>query len=385
MHSCLHSQYEMYHGSAEFCFRCSSWLKGDGEREEHCGRHIDTNDVPFRYDPVRIRNAVVCAGHCPVCLWQSPDLSPPKRLKQFLDKAVWKRHVFSCLYRHMAEQEHRSTLRCPDERCCTLLFPSQDDLWHHLQDIHSIPRPDDKLVADLDRKRQASALKHYAVPKFEQWRPDPLKELNDFAGDGSASSILSDENASVFTLEEDSVQTPLSDLSFDSSTGQDRNLGDAEPALRTGSECDQLPIDPMLSPADMEPHSGISTPILEDQYLVHQLLGKWKHRKTVWFYLQWQDGSRSFEPEENVSEELRKDFEQRPFTGFEEGAHVKRVKGQGRNKRYVTVFDGLPDEWALPQEALHPDLVRAVEARCPHLAQKQKQTQARRKRRNKTY
>lgn len=209
----------MYYSSAEFCFRYSSWLKGDEEREEYCGRYIDINDVPFRYDPVRIRNAVVYAGHCPVCLWRSPNLSPPKRLRQFLDKAMWKRHVFSCLHRHMAEQKHQSALRCPDKRCCSLLFPSQDDLWHYLYDIHSIPRPNKKLVAGLDRKRQASTIQHHAVPKFEQWWPHALAELDGTPGDRSASSALSDENASVSMLGGDSMQTPLSDLLFDSSTG----------------------------------------------------------------------------------------------------------------------------------------------------------------------
>ncbi|EFY94590.2 Bromo adjacent region [Metarhizium robertsii ARSEF 23] len=95
----------------------------------------------------------------------------------------------------------------------------------------------------------------------------------------------------------------------------------------------------------------------DNQYFVDRLLGKWRHRGKVWFYLRWNDGSYGFEEEVDINEDLRKDFETKAFTGFHEGAHVKRVRVRNGKTSYLTGFLGCMEEWELPVQALHPDLV----------------------------
>ncbi len=56
--------------------------------------------------------------------------------------------------------------------------------------------------------------------------------------------------------------------------------------------------------------------------------------------------------------DLRRDFERRDFTAFYEGAYVKKVVVRGGKVRYLTAFTGCSDEWELPEEALHPELVQ---------------------------
>jgi hypothetical protein len=49
--------------------------------------------------------------------------------------------------------------------------------------------------------------------------------------------------------------------------------------------------------------------------------------------------------------------------GSNEGAHVKRLLVRGGKVRYLTAFTGCSDEWELPREALHPELVQGYKTR----------------------
>jgi hypothetical protein len=186
----------------------------------------------------------------------------------------------------------------------------------------------------------------------------PQAPLSELMSDSS-----SDITSSCVSWTRDTIQTPMSDLSdgFTETVVNCTSPDAADIGLALGdlSGMEQLPIDPMLLPSDTGSNDDLSPSSADSQYLVDRLLGRWRYRRTVWFYLRWQDGSHSFEREENISEDLRRDFERRDFTGFHEGAHVKKAVLRGRKVRYLTAFAGCSDEWELPEEALHPELVQS--------------------------
>ena len=147
-------------GYAEFCFYCSTWSLDSSAWEDHCKTHINEGQVPFRYDPVRLRSAVACAGYCPVCVWRSTNLPASKMLKQFADKGVWNRHTSSCINNFIGGQMDPEALICPDKRC-PMPFSSAKKLLHHLQDVHSIPVPADTVLAKLEAERRDRKPQHH--------------------------------------------------------------------------------------------------------------------------------------------------------------------------------------------------------------------------------
>ncbi len=161
---------------------------------------------------------------------------------------------------------------------------------------------------------------------------------------------------------------------------------DAEmPSVNASAE-HQLPVDPMLMPAEssaenelVHPVGGPTPPVAEadshksplpeSQWRVDRLLGKWPYRRKLHYYLRWETGEYSFEPEENISANMRRDFNRRSFTGFHEGAHiVKFTKTRNGEAWYLVAFEGCTgvwEKWELPDTALHPDLVRPSKPALP--------------------
>ncbi|KAK4095597.1 hypothetical protein Purlil1_393 [Purpureocillium lilacinum] len=137
-YDCHESYYKATSSFVKFCFHCSKWVAGQGEWKHHCQSHIESGDIPFRCDPIVFRHAVACAGYCPVHLGRQ-ELPAHQRMTHYVDKYSWKRHLSDCLPAYIMGQGP-SNFACP-HMLCPAAFNSSDDLWHHLEDVHSVPKP----------------------------------------------------------------------------------------------------------------------------------------------------------------------------------------------------------------------------------------------------
>ncbi|OAA34079.1 carbonic anhydrase 2 [Beauveria brongniartii RCEF 3172] len=205
----------------------------------------------------------------------------------------------------------------------------------------------------------------------------------------------------VSDSKESGPQTPLSDLLDDcldeSETGASSLASYVGVPLPPEARSEKTPVDPMLletevaegnaiSPCssgpvpllDASPPSKIalpsadnlmllgdddlpdtSSPLPDGQFRVDKLLGKWRYRRKHVYYLRWETGEHSFEPEEDIAEGIRTEFDRRGFTGFHEGAHIiKWTKARNGEAWYLVAFEGTLEKWELPDKALHQDLAR---------------------------
>jgi hypothetical protein len=62
-------------------------------------------------------------------------------VKQFQDRTSWQRHISECIPDYVESLDIKDSIRCPHLLCSAVLY-SESDLWHHLEDIHSIHKPD---------------------------------------------------------------------------------------------------------------------------------------------------------------------------------------------------------------------------------------------------
>ncbi|EFY94585.2 carbonic anhydrase [Metarhizium robertsii ARSEF 23] len=398
IYRCYRALYTGLHCFAQFCFMCNEWVTSKFEWLNHCEAHIETNNVPFRYDPVTFRYATACAGYCPVCIWKT-DLPADERLKQYTDRSAWRRHISRCILSYMKHQDDQPNLKCPDERC-PKAFPARQALWHHLDDVHSIPTISHHDMSKGDtlpfnqenpRRDHIRLIKHSSPPEISSLRISPERQSWTDELINDSSSQFSKRDSCIWDAESIcAADTPLSEVYCDVNEidmkDEEHSLSEADdPPISFGIEREIL-IDPMLlcehhtglavqPPSTMSSSFGVdgsghreSEPEVsgnatehelahDNQYFVDRLLGKWRHRGKVWFYLRWNDGSYGFEEEVDINEDLRKDFETKAFTGFHEGAHVKRVRERNGKTSYLTGFLGCMEEWELPEQALHPDLV----------------------------
>ncbi|KAK8038354.1 hypothetical protein PG994_015121 [Apiospora phragmitis] len=136
VYDCSRRFYYQKHGSAEFCFLCSSWITGRQGWENHCQRHLDSGAFPPRCNPVTFRHAVACAGYCPACL-RNTLLPASQRMRQFLDLPSWKRHISRCVSESIASQEDSVSIPCL-YLSCSSVFVCRSDLVYHLDDAHGI-------------------------------------------------------------------------------------------------------------------------------------------------------------------------------------------------------------------------------------------------------
>ncbi|TWU77221.1 hypothetical protein ED733_000884 [Metarhizium rileyi] len=241
------------------------------------------------------------------------------------------------------------------------------------------------------RRDHIRLIKHSSPLEISSLRISPERQswTDEFINDSS--SQFSKPDSCIWDAESIcAADTPLSEVYCDVNEidmkDEEHSLSEADdPPISFGIEREIL-IDPMLlcehhtglavqPPSTMSSSFGVdgsghreSEPEVsgnatehelahDNQYFVDRLLGKWRHRGKVWFYLRWNDGSYGFEEEVDINEDLRKDFETKDFTGFHEGAHVKRVRERNGKTSYLTGFLGCMEEWELPEQALHPDLV----------------------------
>lgn len=357
-----------------------------------------------------------------MCIWHLADSSASKRFHQFIERAKWKRHISSCIHGFIASQTSDTDLACPDPRC-PLTFNSKKSLWYHLDDVHSIPTPAAGDLTKLDAKRLNVSLQNQIKTRFvgQYPRTPSYPDLGDAfcsADKSSEASSASEETGSLSTESLHGSQTTSSEYSFEfleAKTCPSPGEHDVSMPLVEATASEDPPVDPMLLETDpmrenrlspcldgsMQLSDGLllfesaspsaddamqcsedtclpneSSPLPEGQYRVDKLLGKWSYRGKVRFYLRWEGGAYSFELEEDVAADMRRDFDQRDFTGFHEGARIiKWTKTQKGEAWYLVAFEGCTGDWAkweLPDRALHPDLVRPSKPALPRTAKRRR-------------
>lgn len=137
-----------------FCFKCSEWIMSKADWELHCQGHIDRFDVPLRCDPITFRYALACAGHCPRCLRNS-QRPAAERMYQFTNRARWLQHVQKCMQEDIQSIDRTKAIRCPYGRPCSMVLQSDQHVWPHLQDHHSIDMPNIGRKRRLDSESQS--------------------------------------------------------------------------------------------------------------------------------------------------------------------------------------------------------------------------------------
>jgi hypothetical protein len=58
-------------------------------------------------------------------------------MQQYLDLSAWRRHISECIPAYIRTRPDSANIPCPHSECPVSL-PSEEDLWHHLKDIHSV-------------------------------------------------------------------------------------------------------------------------------------------------------------------------------------------------------------------------------------------------------
>ncbi|KAM3499582.1 hypothetical protein MY10362_007175 [Beauveria mimosiformis] len=260
------------------------------------------------------------------------------------------------------------------------------NLWHHLQDVHSIPVPTEKEFAQLNslQSMQRSG-PEFGVRFFKTFEKLPYytakEDQTNFVDNANGSSAPDDtDQSSIWSR--DRSQTPLSDL-FDDRLDESETAASSLASrlgvpLPPGARSEKPPVDPMLLETEVaegtsiSPYSSDSVPLLDalppseialpptdnqtllgdeglpdassplpdGQFKVDKLLGKWRYRRKHLYYLRWETGEHSFEPEEDIAEGIRTEFDRRDFTGFHEGAHIiKWTKARNGEAWYLVAFD----------------------------------------------
>jgi hypothetical protein len=136
------------------CFKCSEWITSEADWERHCQGHIDRFDIPLRCDPITFRYALACAGHCPRCLHES-QRPAAKRMYQFTNRARWRQHVQKCMQEEIQSLDRTNAIQCPYGSPCSIVLESDQHVWSHLQDYHSIDMPSGGRKPRLDSESQS--------------------------------------------------------------------------------------------------------------------------------------------------------------------------------------------------------------------------------------
>lgn len=79
-------------------------------------------------------------------------LPAARRLYGFRKKANWETHVNECFISYVDKRARTNAIPCPDPECSTI-YETDQQLWYHLQDVHSYPprkdRPKTKPKQDI--------------------------------------------------------------------------------------------------------------------------------------------------------------------------------------------------------------------------------------------
>lgn len=160
---CVKAQQQGEHKFVEFCFICNQAVGGFERWEIHCQEHIRKCEIPTRCDFVKFRRAIAYAGNCITCL-HNEQLPAARRLYGFMKQSSWKKHIHKCFFSDINKSGSQTELHCPDPLCSTE-YDSTEDLWYHLQDVHSYPSPQagSRLKTEKD-----TFMRGYAAPNSHQ-------------------------------------------------------------------------------------------------------------------------------------------------------------------------------------------------------------------------
>jgi len=334
VYKCHESHYKQKAGFGKFCFQCSTWVESKEEWTHHCQTHIDKDDIPFRCDLVVFRHAVACAGYCPVHLGRQ-DMPAHKRMKQFTDKTCWQRHVSACLARYFASRGP-GNFACP-HGLCPVSCNSANELWRHLDDVHSIPKPKAFTLEGQNNELKPECTKGEQKLKFKEHRGSMTGSLQALTLPSREPSALS--TADLVVLDSNMPATAVS------STPCNGHRDDESGWSASPSESDS-------SISDNEQSS--------DQYPIECLLAMWKTQGTELFLVKWEGGSTSWEPESNVPDQSIAELK-RTYRGFRDGIEILHTQVRGKALWYKILFlnfDGADEDrsWWVPEKAMDPEV-----------------------------
>ncbi|KAB5550744.1 hypothetical protein GE09DRAFT_1033211 [Coniochaeta sp. 2T2.1] len=338
--------------------------------------NLRTQDSQVAYQEVLKPNK----GCCPVgsCGRQMREYSFP-------DRSAWQRHISCCSSRYFKRQKPGTFIPCP--LSCQEKFPSQRDLWHHLEDSSVSASP---LRADNSAHASESC----------SGNSTPLSEMFDFdmASSTMASSCLSprSSDASTFCASRNRFPRESSLLDFAIDPALQSQSSALSPTTNTDTEFleDKSAPAPNMESVGADPHDPISllsgstglpskdnqdtavaprkltrivikvpgtrTPGAKycpdedgkathgssgegDVYEVDCLLDKWSN----WFFVRWFDGSCTWEPRENIRDNELIRTLNREHGGLKWGVEVLQARRESRGIRYLVRWKGgkWKDQW----------------------------------------
>ncbi|KAI2606630.1 hypothetical protein GGR54DRAFT_620561 [Hypoxylon sp. NC1633] len=130
---------------AEFCFFCNTWLHDHEAWERDCLSHLERDHLPIELNWKKLETTFI-PGLCPFCLWNS-SITATARLKPFCTVSEWEAHVRS--------HDKSWQAVCSDGRCSDK-FEDAEAFYHHMHDIHRVPKHLLVPSAQNDWKRKAS-------------------------------------------------------------------------------------------------------------------------------------------------------------------------------------------------------------------------------------
>lgn len=179
---CYEKRCKAEFGFAQFCFLCNTWKTSKTDWEAHCQGHIDNQEAPFRCNLVTFRTAVACAGYCPRCL-SNDSLPAAKRMYQYMSRSNWLRHIHDCIPNYIQTRCDPSRVPCLHERC-PVVCPTGVDLWHHLEDVYSIPKPvAGKRPRDCSDEAPSAVAKSSNAAKKCRAASSPAGQISDYRRD----------------------------------------------------------------------------------------------------------------------------------------------------------------------------------------------------------
>ncbi|EJT68122.1 hypothetical protein GGTG_14298, partial [Gaeumannomyces tritici R3-111a-1] len=121
----------------EFCFLCNKWVFDKSEWSDHCRSHFARPDeLPVQCDPLLYGGVLATAGYCLFCMADKP-LEPELRLRQFLDRGLWKDRVFDHYERYVQAVDDKTLVTCPHPSIrCGGAFDSVKHFEFYLLDAH---------------------------------------------------------------------------------------------------------------------------------------------------------------------------------------------------------------------------------------------------------
>lgn len=351
VYHCLADELNAKFGYSEFCLLCSNWLTSEVTWKEHCKNHFLESRIPLRCDPVTYRYGTACAGYCPVHL-SDTSLAAHKRLKQYYVLSNWERHVTKCISRFITTQAKGKlspvTWCCPHLLCEKEQYTSENDLWNHLQDIHSIKSLSNGDGVKVKDRLKTGEFNKKFVNKFvsnesnELTSSDIPYDYSDF--DSTASTVCGHTQNSV-----PSDEDTLDDYKpWDSPA----TIGELKIDYDNMSTCSEQSDDNMSSCSEQSD---------DETHGVNKIIGQWIAGRKTLYLVEWTVGGISWQPKQDIlDQDLISSF-QKEYRGFKDSIEILRTREKKGGVEYYIRFLNYvgvhaDSEWWVPEQAVHPEL-----------------------------